>query len=338
MIPRIPHPEHRPDWQSLLAGAVRSSEELLRLLELDPQQLKIQPLCSDFPLRVPHSYVRRMAKGDIHDPLLRQVLPLVEETLQVAGYSHDPLAELAAMPSPGLLHKYHGRALLTVTGACAIHCRYCFRRHYPYSEANPLNSHWEQSLDYLGRHPEINEIILSGGDPLSLTDLRLREITTRLSALPQLQTLRIHTRIPIVLPERVDDGLLALLEQQRMKVVMVVHCNHANEIDPAVRGALQLLASSGATLLNQSVLLQGVNDSASSLIDLSRTLFSAGVLPYYLHQLDHVHGAAHFAIEDRRAVALIEAVRNALPGYLVPRLVQEQPGALAKSPLQCSNN
>ena len=338
MIPRIPHPEHRPDWQALLAGAVRTTEELLRLLELDPQQLKIEPLAGNFPLRVPHSFVRRMTKGDIHDPLLRQVLPLVEETLQVAGYSHDPLAELAAMPSPGLLHKYHGRALLTVTGACAIHCRYCFRRHYPYAEANPLTGHWEQSLDYLGRHPEINEIILSGGDPLSLTDQRLREITMRLSALPQLQTLRIHTRLPIVLPERVDDGLLALLEQQRMKVVMVVHCNHANEIDSAVHDALQLLASTGAVLLNQSVLLRGVNDSATRLIELSRAVFSAGVLPYYLHQLDRVQGAAHFAVDDLQAISLVEAMRNALPGYLVPRLVREQSGAAAKSPLPCSNN
>jgi EF-P beta-lysylation protein EpmB len=331
MIPRIPQPEHRPDWQSLLTGAVRSVEELLRLLEIDPRQLKILlPLTGNFPLRVPHSFVRRMAKGDIHDPLLRQVLPLVEETLQVSGYSHDPLAELAAMPSPGLLHKYHGRALLTVTGACAIHCRYCFRRHYPYSEANPLSSHWEQSLDYLARHPEINEIILSGGDPLSLTDQRLQEITARLSALPPLQTLRIHTRLPIVLPERVDAGLLELLGQQRMKVVMVVHCNHAHEIDRTVHDALQLLASSGVTMLNQSVLLQGVNDSASALIDLSRALFAAGTLPYYLHQLDRVQGAAHFAVDDRRAISLVEAMRNALPGYLVPRLVHEQPGATAK--------
>lgn len=333
MIPRIPHPEHRPDWQSLLAGAVRSVEELLRLLDIDPRQLKILPLTGAFPLRVPLGFVHRMAKGDIHDPLLRQVLPLVEETLQVSGFSHDPLTELAAMPSPGLLHKYHGRALLTVTGACAIHCRYCFRRHYPYSEANPLSGHWEQSLDYLGQHPEINEIILSGGDPLSLSNQRIREITACLSALPQLQTLRIHTRLPIVLPERVDAGLLDLLGQQRMKVVMVVHCNHANEIDQTVQDALQLLATSGVTMLNQSVLLRGVNDSAPVLIELSRALFAAGVLPYYLHQLDRVQGAAHFAVSDQRATSLVDAMRNALPGYLVPRLVQEQPGATAKIPV-----
>jgi L-lysine 2,3-aminomutase len=335
MIPRIPHPEHSTHWQTLLAGAVRSPDELLRLLEIDPQLLKIQPLAGAFPLRVPHGFVRRMSRGDIHDPLLRQVLPLVGETLQVDGYSNDPLAELAAMPSPGLLHKYPGRALLTVTGACAVHCRYCFRRHYPYSEANPLTGHLEQAMDYLARHLEISEIILSGGDPLTLGNLRLREITDRLSALPQLQTLRIHTRLPIVLPERVDDGLLAWLEQQRMKVVMVVHCNHANEIDQQVHDTLQRLGSAGVTLLNQSVLLQGVNDGVRSLVELSRRLFRAGVLPYYLHQLDRVQGAAHFAVDDRVAASLIDSVRNELPGYLVPRLVVEQPGELAKTPV-CS--
>jgi L-lysine 2,3-aminomutase len=333
MIPRIPHPEHSTHWQALLAGAVRSPDELLRLLEIDPGQLKVRPLAGDFPLRVPHGFVRRMNRGDIHDPLLRQVLPVVGETLQVAGYGHDPLAELSAMPSPGLLHKYRGRALLTVTGACAIHCRYCFRRHYPYGTANPLGGELDRSLDYLARHPEISEIILSGGDPLTLSDQRLGEITGRLSALPQLQTLRIHTRLPIVLPERIDDGLLDLLARQRMQVVMVVHCNHANEIDASVRDALQRLGAAGVTLLNQSVLLHGVNDSVSQLMELSRALFEAGVLPYYLHQLDRVQGAAHFAVDDPAAVSLIEGVRNALPGYLVPRLVREQAGQAAKTPV-----
>ncbi len=334
MIPRIPGLEYRPHWQTLLAGAIRSADELLRLLEIDPPGGTLHPLASDFPVRVTHGYARRMRKGDIHDPLLRQVLPLVEETRPVAGFTPDPLGELSAMPSPGLLHKYQGRALLTLTGACAIHCRYCFRRHYPYGAANPLHEHLEAALDYLARHPDICEIILSGGDPLSLTDLRLGEITTRLSALPQLHTLRIHTRMPIVLPERVDDGLLAWVRQQRMQVVMVMHCNHANEIDDAVHGAMQRLAATGVILLNQSVLLRAVNDTVQDLVALSRALFATGVLPYYLHQLDAVQGAAHFAVDDGRARTLVKELRAALPGYLVPRLVRELPGAHAKTPLQ----
>ncbi|MDH3980630.1 MAG: EF-P beta-lysylation protein EpmB [Gammaproteobacteria bacterium] len=333
MIPRIPHPEHRPEWQSQLARAVKSTDELLRLLEIDPARLKIQPLANDFPLRVPHGFVRRMSRGDIHDPLLRQVLPVSEETLKIEGFCHDPLAEIAAMPSPGLLHKYRGRALLTVTGACAVHCRYCFRRHFPYSDANPAMEHLEQSIRYLGQHPDIGEIILSGGDPLSLTDNRLQALCEQLSALPQLHTLRIHTRLPVVLPERVDASLLDWIGTQRMKVVMVLHCNHANEIDTDVRAAMQQLTQAGVTLLNQSVLLRGVNDSAQALVQLSETLFTAGILPYYLHMLDRVQGAAHFAVSEARANELLARVRASLPGYLVPRLVQEIPGAHSKMPL-----
>ncbi len=333
MIPRIPHPEHRPVWQQQLARAVRTTDELLRLLEIDPNRLRIQPLVSSFPLRVPRGFVDRMVRGDINDPLLRQVLPLNEETLQVEGFVTDPLAELAAMPSPGLLHKYRGRALLTVTGACAVHCRYCFRRHFPYQDANPVSVHWEQSIDYLARHPDIHEIILSGGDPLSLADNRLQALTDRLSVLPHLHTLRIHSRLPIVLPERVDTGLLAWIRQQRLKVVMVVHCNHPNEIDASVQKAMARLAQAGAMLLNQSVLLRGVNDDADTLIRLSEALFAAGILPYYLHRLDRVQGTAHFEVEAERTCALISEVHAALPGYLVPRLVEEIPGTPGKTPV-----
>jgi EF-P beta-lysylation protein EpmB len=333
MIPRIPDPEHRPDWQLALARAVRSRDELLRLLEIDPAAYRIQPLVGDFPLRVPRGFVARMARGDIHDPLLRQVLPLDEETRQVQGYGTDPLGELAAMPSPGLLHKYRGRALLTVTGACAVHCRYCFRRHFPYPDANPVGSYWEQAVDHLSRQTDIHEIILSGGDPLSLPDARLQFLTDRLSALPQLRTLRIHTRLPIVLPERVDAGLLDWLERQRLRVVMVVHGNHPNEIDDGVTAAMQRLARAGVTLLNQSVLLRGVNDDAGTLIRLSEALFDAGILPYYLHMLDHVQGTAHFEVDTAQACALHRALHAALPGYLVPRLVEEIPGQPGKTPV-----
>jgi EF-P beta-lysylation protein EpmB len=333
IIPRIPGPEHTPVWQTLLANGVRCSDELLRQLAIDPDQLKLRPLAGDFPLRVPAGFVRRMVKGDSNDPLLLQVLPVNAETTIVNGYNNDPLGELDVMPSPGLLHKYHGRALLTVTGACAIHCRYCFRRHFPYSDANPSTGHWEQAISYLANHPDINEIILSGGDPLTLTDSRLQQLTDRLVELPHLKTLRIHTRLPIVLPERVDDGLLAWIGQQGMKVVMVVHCNHPNEIDTTVTTAMQRLVKAGVTLLNQSVLLRGINDDVDTLARLSETLFDAGVLPYYLHQLDRVQSAAHFEVDDTMACELLTALRERLPGYLVPRLVREIPGEHSKTPL-----
>lgn len=333
MIPRIPDPEHRSAWQLELARAVRSTDELLRLLDIDPAAGRVRPLVGDFPLRVPRGFVARMARGDINDPLLRQVLPVDEETRPIEGYLPDPLQEATAMPCPGLLHKYHGRALLTLTGACAIHCRYCFRRHFPYADANPAGVHWEQAVAYLAAHPDIHEIILSGGDPLSLPDERLQQLTERLSAHAHLHTLRLHSRLPIVLPERIDAGLLAWLGRLRFRVVMVVHCNHPNEIDAPVRAAMQQLARAGVTLLNQSVLLRGVNDDAATLVQLSESLFAAGVLPYYLHRLDRVQGAAHFEVAAERACALYNAVHAALPGYLVPRLVEEVPGKPGKMPV-----
>ncbi|HAJ91849.1 MAG TPA: EF-P beta-lysylation protein EpmB [Gammaproteobacteria bacterium] len=333
MIPRIQTPEHRPVWQTLLAQAVKSTDELLTLLQIDPAQLKTRPLTDNFPLRVPHGFVQRMNKGDSRDPLLLQVLPVQQETVATDGWLCDPLEELDAMPVPGLLHKYRGRALLTVTGACAIHCRYCFRRHFPYADANPTSDHWQPSIKYIEQHPDITELILSGGDPLTLTDARLQSLTDRLADIEHLHTLRIHTRLPIVLPERVDAGLLAWLASQRQKLVMVVHSNHPNEVDAAVIDAMSQLSRAGVTLLNQSVLLQGVNDTATTLINLSERLFAAGVLPYYLHQLDRVQGAAHFDVDTATARKLIAEVSACLPGYLVPRLVQEIPGMPGKTPL-----
>ena len=333
MIPRIQTPEHRPVWQTLLAQAVKSTDELLTLLQIDPAQLKTRPLTDNFPLRVPHGFVQRMNKGDSRDPLLLQVLPVQQETVATDGWLCDPLEELDAMPVPGLLHKYRGRALLTVTGACAIHCRYCFRRHFPYADANPTSDHWQPSIKYIEQHPDITELILSGGDPLTLTDARLQSLTDRLADIEHLHTLRIHTRLPIVLPERVDAGLLAWLASQRQKLVMVVHSNHPNEVDAAVIDAMSQLSRAGVTLLNQSVLLQGVNDTATTLINLSERLFAAGVLPYFLHQLDRVQGAAHFDVDTATARKLIAEVSACLPGYLVPRLVQEIPGMPGKTPL-----
>jgi len=333
IIPRTGKPEHTPAWQVELAQAVRSGDELLHLLDIQPDQLNIRPLTGDFPLRVPRGFVRRMSRGDPHDPLLLQVLPVHEETEAPGGYHADPLREADDMPVPGLLHKYHGRALLTVTGACAVHCRYCFRRHYSYTDANPAQGQWAQVVDYLAAHAEIHELILSGGDPLSLSDDRLHRLTGRLDGIEHLQTLRIHTRIPVVLPERIDTGLLDWLAGLTLRTVMVVHCNHPNEIDDSVARAMQRLAQAGVTLLNQSVLLQGVNDDAGTLARLSERLFAAGILPYYLHQLDRVQGAAHFEVDDARARDLLCALRCRLPGYLVPRLVREVPGERSKQPL-----
>jgi len=333
IIPRIEAPEHRPHWQQLLSQGIRSSDELLALLEVDPTELEIPPPDGDFPLRVPRGFANRMTRGDSHDPLLLQVLPTAAESVQSPGYHYDPLGELGAMPVPGLLHKYRGRALLTVTGACAIHCRYCFRRHFPYSDANPATVHMQETIRYLRQQADIHEIILSGGDPLMLSDARLQSLTEQLAGVPQLQTLRIHTRLPVVLPERVDQGLLAWIGRQSLRVVIVVHCNHPNEIDASVSKALQRLRSAGVILLNQSVLLQGVNDTAATLIRLSESLFAAGVLPYYLHLLDKVQGAAHFAVEQDIASVIHAAISAALPGYLVPRLVRDIPGQPGKTPL-----
>ena len=333
MIPRIQPSEHRPAWQEQLAGAVKSVDELLQLLQIDPDLAKTRPLQSDFPLRVPHGFIQRMARGDSRDPLLLQILPLARESEDVAGFGRDPLDEVDTMPVPGLLHKYQGRALLTMTGACAIHCRYCFRQHFPYTDANPVTGHWQPVLDYLAQHPEITELILSGGDPLTLTDARLHSLTDQLANLAHLRTLRIHTRLPIVLPERIDSGLLSWINSQTLKVVFVVHCNHPNEIDHSVTHALEKLAAAGVTLLNQSVLLRDVNDSAATLARLSECLFAAGVMPYYLHQMDRVKGAAHFEVDVERARKIMARLRATLPGYLLPRLVQEIPGMPGKVPL-----
>lgn len=321
-------------WKNSLARAVRDPRELLELLELPAELLPAaQKAATLFPLRVPHSYLRRIAKGDSGDPLLRQVLPLGEEFHHATGYSDDPVGDLAAQQTSGLLHKYPGRALLVTTGACAVHCRYCFRRNFPYHDSNPQQDNWQKALAYLQSQPQIHEIILSGGDPLSLSDDRLARLVEHLQQISHLKTLRIHTRLPVVIPERVCSEMLDWLRRCTLNIVVVVHVNHANEIDPHVSQAVDKLRQHGASLLNQSVLLKGVNDSAQSLVELSHALFDCGIYPYYLHQLDKVTGAAHFAVADERAVQLQHELRNRLPGYLVPRLVREIPGTPGKQPL-----
>jgi len=334
MIPRTRPTWQTGGWQQQLAEALGDPEELIRRLALDPGLLPAaRAAAAAFGLKVPEAYLGRIRPGDPHDPLLRQVLPLGAELEPAPGYVADPLGENGAMPAPGLLHKYRGRALLVVTGACPIHCRYCFRRHFPYAEANPARRQWSGAIHWLSENPDVHEVLLSGGDPLSLPDPRLAMLAQQLAAVPHLRRLRIHTRMPVVVPDRVTAELIDWFTGTRLQPVMVLHCNHPREIDAGVSAALGRLREAGVTLLNQAVLLRGVNDAADTLAELSETLFAAGVLPYYLHLLDPVAGAAHFEVPAGRARQLHTGIRDRLPGYLVPRLVVEHPGAPAKLPL-----
>lgn len=325
----------RPHWQQLLADAVKDPDELCRLLELDPAVLEgAHPAIREFPLRVPRSFVAKMRRGDPRDPLLLQVLPVGAETRVVEGFELDPVGDLASRATQGVLHKYAGRALLITTGACAVHCRYCFRRHFPYDEESALTRGWEGALHHLRSDASIGEVILSGGDPLSLSDRRLQQLADGIQAIPHVRRIRIHTRYPLVLPERVDRGLLDWLAGIHLQKVVVIHANHARELDDATRQACADLRAAGATLLNQSVLLAGINDEVDALADLSETLFECGVLPYYLHVLDRVQGAAHFEVSEPDALRLHAELAARLPGYLVPKLVREVPGAASKTPLK----
>lgn len=334
MIPRTRPAWQTGGWQQQLAEALCDPEELIGRLTLDPGLLPAARAAANaFGLKVPEAYLGRIRPGDPHDPLLRQVLPLGAELEPAPGYVADPLGENRAMPVPGLLHKYRGRALLVVTGACPVHCRYCFRRHFPYAEANPSHQEWSGAIRWLDGNPEVQEVLLSGGDPLSLPDSRLAMLAQRLAAIPHLQRLRIHTRMPVVVPDRVTAELIDWFTGTRLQPVMVLHCNHPRELDAGVRSALGRLRAAGVTLLNQAVLLRGVNDATDTLAELSESLFAAGVLPYYLHLLDPVAGAAHFEVPVDRARRLHTGIRDRLPGYLVPRLVVERPGAPAKLPL-----
>lgn len=332
MIP-VPAATRQPArWQTLWREAVREPAELLRKLGLEGLAVRVSAGAQDaFPLRVPASYLARIRHGDPHDPLLRQVLPLDLEDRLVPGFTLDAVGDAAAKAGTGVLHKYEGRALLIATGSCAIHCRYCFRRHFPYAEETAAAKGWASALEHLRADPSVRELILSGGDPLSLSTAKLAELTDALRGLPQIIRLRLHTRLPIVLPERIDAEFLDWIGALPWPVVMVVHANHANEIDAGVRTACADLRRRGVHLLNQAVLLRGVNDSVDALVDLSEALFGVGVLPYYLHQLDRVQGAAHFEVPESEAAALHRALHARLPGYLLPRRVREDAGQPGKT-------
>lgn len=330
----MPLPAQPRRWQQIWREAVTDPVELLRLLDLSAHAADLLPPAdTGFALRVPRGFVARMRRGDPADPLLLQVLPQAAELGEVPGFTRDAVGDLGARAANGLLHKYDGRALLIATGSCAVHCRYCFRRHFPYAEETAAANRWQLALGHLRADASIGEVILSGGDPLSLSTPKLAELTQALTSIPHVRRLRIHTRLPVVLPERVDaefGGWLAALPLQK---VVVLHANHPQEIDPAVADACAALRAAGATVLNQAVLLRAVNDDADVLAALSERLFEAGVLPYYLHQLDRVAGAAHFEVPDDAALALVDALRTRLPGYLVPRLVREVAGAPSKLPV-----
>lgn len=322
------------DWRAAWRDAIRDPRELLALLGLDALAAQVSDAAAaQFPLRVPRGFAARMRHGDPDDPLLRQVLPRIEEDRVVPGFGLDAVGDGPARAATGVIHKYQGRALLVATGSCAIHCRYCFRRHFDYGADTAASQRWADAIEWLRADTGIHEVLLSGGDPLSLATPKLAEFTDAIAGFGHLRRLRLHTRLPVVLPERVDDALLAWLRGLPWPVTVVIHANHANEVDAGVLAALARLRSAGAVLLNQAVLLRGVNDDADALAALSERLFEGGVLPYYLHQLDRVAGTAHFEVTDVAARALHSALQSRLPGYLVPRLVREVPGAPAKTPL-----
>lgn len=321
-------------WQVLWRDAVTDPRELLALLGLSDRADTLPPArAGGFALRVPRGFVARMRHGDPADPLLLQVLPQAAELDEVPGYARDAVGDLAARSAPGVLQKYAGRALLVATGSCAVNCRYCFRRHFPYASETAAANDWREAVARIRALPDVGEVILSGGDPLSLSTPKLAGLTDALATVRHVRRLRIHTRLPIVLPERVDAELAGWLGALPWPVVVVLHANHPNEVDEHVAAACARLRTAGAVLLNQSVLLRAVNDTCATLARLSERLFEAGVMPYYLHQLDRTAGTAHFEVTDERARELLDALRARLPGYLVPRLVREVPGAVAKTPL-----
>ena len=324
----------REGWLHQLSDVITDPDELLRLLSLEnhPELNKGNQARRLFALRVPRAFVARMRKGDPQDPLLLQVLTQQAEFTQAPGYSADPLEEQHAAV-PGLLHKYHNRALLLVKGGCAVNCRYCFRRHFPYQENLPKNDDWINIKQYIEQNPQINEVILSGGDPLTLSNRKLALWLERLASLPQIKILRIHSRVPIVIPNRIDEELISILKNSRLRIVVVIHSNHAAELDDFTCSKLLQLSEHHITVLNQAVLLKGVNDSAKTLHELSFRLFEARVMPYYLHVLDKVKGAQHFDLRSSEIDQIYSDVLASLPGYLVPKLVREIAGEKNKTPL-----
>jgi EF-P beta-lysylation protein EpmB len=319
-------------WQHQLQSAFKNIDELCAYLQLDSSQLRCSSpeAARNFPFKVPLSFAASMVKGDPDDPLLRQVLPVQDELLEFPGFSRNPVGDLESAVAPGILQKYHGRALLINTGSCAINCRYCFRRNFPYPDMQFNRLAEQQAVEFIRQDSSVQEVILSGGDPLLLSDSKIQALIRQLESIGHVKRLRIHSRMPIVLPARISNALVNVLMQCSLQVVLVVHCNHANEISERVVSALNKLRFGGIALFNQAVLLKGVNDNAAALRLLSEKLFLHQVIPYYLHLLDKASGTAHFEVSDQEAKTLYAELRAKLPGYLVPKLVRERAGGLFK--------
>ncbi|WWO96362.1 MAG: EF-P beta-lysylation protein EpmB [Candidatus Dasytiphilus stammeri] len=323
-------------WLQQLSDVVTETSQLLQMLKLNHENFLIlsdQSRRKFFPLRVPRTFIARMRHGDPYDPLLLQVLINPQEFIKVPSYSSDPLQERDYIVCPGLIHKYHNRALLLVKGSCAVHCRYCFRRSFPYQEHSLNQKNFHSILEYLHRHSEIEEIIFSGGDPLMAKDYELKKIISQLENIRHLKRLRIHTRLPVVIPSRITQTLCHILHNTKFKIILVTHINHQQEIDHTLPLRMEDLKKAGVTLLNQSVLLRGVNDSSKKLAALSNALFDIGILPYYLHMLDQVEGAAHFFVSEEKAQSIMRNLFFRLSGYLVPTLIREVNGKKSKIPV-----
>ena len=322
------------DWKLVISESFRDLGELLEYCEIDSSLAGFIGK-HDFALRVTRYFASLIEKGNALDPLLLQVLPDAREFQLVDGYSEDAVGDQRAMPVPGLIHKYHGRVLLTLTGACAIHCRYCFRRHFPYSESSVDYNMNGRVMTYLSENPEVSEVILSGGDPLMVSDHKLANLISNLNRIPHIRVLRFHSRLLSVLPERISLNLLEVLKLFRGQVVFVTHINHPNEISAHNQAAFRRLTQQGYQIFNQSVLLKGVNDSSQILGDLSNKLFASRITPYYIHRLDRVQGAAHFDLSVQESCRIYQQLRASLPGYLLPALVEEVPGQSSKTPVHC---
>lgn len=320
-------------WQKELAEAFTDPTALLQFLDLQPKKFEKDIAARKlFPMRVPLPFAQKMEKGNPLDPLLQQVFPLKQEFNRHPEFTADPLLE-QQNTTPGMLHKYQSRVLLIVRGGCAVNCRYCFRRHFPYKDNSPRRQEWLSVLEHIASDSNINEVIFSGGDPLMANDEFLSWLTEQIAKIGHVQRLRIHTRFPVVIPQRINDAFLGWFTETRLKPIMVLHINHANEIDQRLASAAQALSSRGVLLLNQSVLLKDVNDSGDRQVELQEALFDAGIQPYYLHMLDKVAGAQHFDIADGNAKQIMAEMIKRLPGYLVPKLVREIGGQPGKTPV-----
>jgi len=318
-------------WQQELAEGFNNIDDICEYLNISQADKTLLPSSSTFPLRVPREFVARMEKGNINDPLLKQILPTKNENISASGFSNDPVGDINAITEAGVIHKYQGRVLLITTGSCAINCRYCFRRNFPYSDFQLSTKKHQKAINYIQNRSDISEVILSGGDPLLLNEQKILGLMQQLQAIPHIKRIRIHSRIPIVLPSRITAELCNGLSKIKKELVLVAHSNHANELNSKVRSAFEDLKEANVTLLNQAVLLKGINDDSQQLIELSEKLFSMGVLPYYLHLLDRAAGTAHFETSENQAIALMNQLKKNLPGYLVPKLVREQAGAESKT-------